>query len=37
MFKVARLQVWGNLFLSYAECLTIEKEELSISCMIKIN
>ena len=24
--EVARLQVWGNLFLSYAECLTIEYE-----------
>ena len=36
-FEVARLQVWGNLFLSCVECLTIEYEELSISCMIKIN
>ena len=35
--EVARLQVWGNLFLSYAECLTIEYEEVSISCMIKMN
>ena len=37
-FKVARLQVWENLiFLSCMECLTIEYEELSISCMIKID
>ena len=36
-FNVARLQVWGNLFLSNVECFTIEYEELSIVCMIKIN
>ena len=35
--EVARLQVWGNLFLSHAECLTITYEEVSNSCMIKIN
>ena len=34
--EVARLQVWGNLFLSCVECLTIDYEEVSISCMIKI-
>ena len=37
ILEVAGLQAWGNLFLSCVECLTIEYEKLSISCMIQID